>query len=119
MKTSTDPRHLHRIKIVQHLFSAAYQNKPDDVVIHIWKDLAIIDPVIVKAAPEWPLNKLNPVDLAILRLAVHEMLVDKQTPYKVIIDEAVEIAKSFGGTNSSAFINGALGKVVEEHEPSA
>jgi|SRR3990172_1040678 len=115
MKTLSDPRHLKRIKLVQQLFSSAFQKTPDPSVSFIWEKLDEIDPVISQAAPEWPLEKLNPLDLAILRLAVFELLIDKQAPFKVIIDEAVEIAKGFGGSNSPAFVNGALGKIVEIH----
>ncbi len=111
MKTSSDPRHQLRIKLVQHLFSASFQKKPDAAVEHIWKHLGDIDPMIAKAAPEWPLDKLNPIDLAILRLAAYELTVDKKEPYKVIIDESIELAKHFGGSNSPSFINGALGKL--------
>ena len=113
MKTSSDPRHTHRQKIIQHLFSAQFQKKPDAVVDFIWTKLHAIDPLIVKSAPEWPLEKLNPIDLAILRLAVYELMVDKKEPYKVIIDEAVELAKEFGGTGSPSFINGSLGNIVQ------
>lgn len=115
MKTASDPRHRHRIKLVQHLFAAQFQNQPHPAIIHIWSRLGDIDPVIVKAAPEWPLDKLNPIDLAILRLAVFELLVDKQAPYKVIIDEAIELAKQFGSESSPGFINGSLGSVVKHH----
>ena len=113
MKTSSDPRHLHRSKIIQHLFSSSFQKKPDPIVRHIWKCLDRIDPQIVNSAPEWPLEKLNPVDLAILRLAVYELTIDKKAPFKVIIDEAVELAKKYGGSGSPAFINGSLGKLVK------
>ena len=112
MKTASDPRHRHRIKLVQRLFSSQFQHTPDPDVTQIWANLAEIDPLIAECAPEWPLDKLNPVDLAILRLSVYELTIDKQAPYKVIIDEAVELAKEFGGTGSPAFINGALGKLV-------
>src|SRR3990167_9638402 len=115
MKTSSDPRHLHRSKIIQHLFSSSFQKKPDPIVRHIWKCLDRIDPQIVNSAPEWPLEKLNSVDLAILRLAVYELTIDKKAPYKVIIDEAIELAKEFGSSNSPKFINGALGKLIQSH----
>lgn len=116
MKTASDPRHRHRAQIVQHLFSASFQHKPDPLISDIWNHLDHIDPVVKEAAPEWPLDKLNPIDLAILRLAAFELLIDKKVPYKVIIDEAVELAKEFGSTGSPAFINGALGKIVSTHE---
>jgi len=116
MKTASDPRHKQRGKFVQHLFASAFQNKPDPEIAHIWAKLDQIDPQIATSAPEWPLNKLNPIDLAILRLAIYELAIDKQAPYKVIIDEAIELAKQYGGPGSPAFINGALGKLVETHE---
>jgi len=61
----------------------------------------------------WPVDKLNKIDLAILRLAIYE-LERKKTPPKVIIDEAVELAKEFGGENSPSFINGVLGTIYKE-----
>lgn len=72
-----------------------------------------IDPLIAKAAPEWPLDKIAKIDLAILRLAVYEMAIAKSVPYKVAIDEAVELAKEFGGEASAKFVNGALGTIVK------
>ena len=119
MKTASDPRHRHRITLVQHLFSSAFQKHPDPTVKPIWKHLDQIDPIIRAAAPEWPLDKLNSIDLAILRLAVYELTVDRTAPYKVIIDEAVELAKEFGGDNSPGFINGALGQVVKSYDQPA
>jgi transcription antitermination protein NusB len=116
MKTASDPRHRHRAQIVQHLFAASFRHHPDPLINTIWSNLSEIDPHIKIAAPEWPLDKLNPIDLAILRLATYELLIDKQVPYKVIIDEAVELAKEFGSDGSPAFINGALGNIVSTHE---
>ncbi len=116
MKTAYDPRHKNRVTLVQHLFSAQFQQKPDNMVKPIWKKLSEIDPLISDAAPEWPLDKLNPIDLAILRLAVYELAIDKNAPYKVIIDEAIELAKEFGSANSPGFINGALGKLVKDQK---
>lgn len=118
MKTSSDPRHKQRVKLMQHLYSSQFQNEADSDVSHIWVYLPRIDPIITEIAPEWPLDKLNPVDLAILRLAVFELLIDKQAPYKVIIDEAIELAKQFGGQNSPNFINGALGNFVQKYNVS-
>lgn len=79
------------------------------------KNLKKIDKLILKIAPAWPLKKINRIDLAILRLAVYELLiVDKNTPPKVIVDEAVEIGKEYGSASSPSFINGVLGKLIEE-----
>lgn len=93
MKTASDPRHLKRIKLMQQLFAANFRDKPEPAVKNIWDNLKIIDPLISQAAPEWPLERINPTDLAILRLAVWELVIDKTTPIRVIIDESIELAK--------------------------
>ncbi len=79
-----------------------------------------IDEVIVKAAPEWPLEKIAAIDRNILRLGLTELLFADRTqvPAKVAINEAIELAKTFGGNSSSKFVNGVLGAVyVELGEP--
>lgn len=114
MKTLTDPRHKRREYLVQQLFAAGFHKQSSPSVAQIWKYLKQIDPLIIAAAPEWPLDKLNHMDLAVLRLAVYELVVDKHEPYKVIIDEAVELAKQFGSDNSPNFINGVLGHIVTD-----
>lgn len=78
------------------------------------KHLSKIDTIIAKSAPVFPVDKIAKVDLAILRLAVYELLFEKKNPPKVIIDEAVELAKEFGNDTSSSFINGVLGTVLEK-----
>jgi len=72
-----------------------------------------IDEKITKIAPEYPIEKINKIDLAILRLAVYEMEIEKDKPPKVTVDEAIELAKEFGGETSPAFINGALGNLLK------
>lgn len=79
-------------------------------------NLDFIDKEITSSAPEWPLERINKIDLAILRLAVYELLIQKKEPPKVIIDEAVELAKEFGSENSAAFINGVLGNILKIRE---
>lgn len=116
MKTASDPRHRNRARMVQHLFSYSYQKQPDPEIQTILDTLPKIDPIIIEIAPEWPLENLNPADLSILRLAIYELTIDKGVPYKVIIDEAIELAKEFGSENSSSFINGALGKYIQKYE---
>lgn len=73
------------------------------------ENLAEFDKLITDAAPEWPLDQISVIDKTILRLAAYELLKDQDIPPKVAINEAVEIAKTFGGENSSKFINGVLG----------
>lgn len=79
-----------------------------------------IDMVITKAAPEWPLSKIAAIDRNILRIGLAELLYADRTqvPAKVAINEAIELAKAFGGASSSRFVNGVLGAVyVEMGEP--
>ena len=75
---------------------------------------AEIDEIIQPAAPEWPIEQIARIDKAILRMAVAELLHGKNTPPKVVINEAVELGKSFGSDSSSKFINGVLGTVYRE-----
>lgn len=72
-----------------------------------------IDAMIEQASTGWKLKRMNKVDLSLLRVAVFEMKFDDKIPQKVAINEAVELAKSFGGDDSPAFINGVLAKLVE------
>ena len=75
-----------------------------------------IDTIIIKAAPEWPLEKISTVDRNILRIGLYELLFSdrEQVPPKVAINEAIELAKSFGGNTSGKFVNGVLGAVYKE-----
>lgn len=109
MKTALDPRHKKRQKLVEELFKVDFhkQTVSDKTKIIVVK-LDFIDKEIQKAAPEFPIEKINKIDLAILRLAVFELLVEKKEPTKVIIDEAIELAKEYGGETSPSFVNGAL-----------
>ncbi len=112
MKTPHDPRHRKRQLIVQELFSLEFHpQKISETAKTIFEQKETIDQEIAKAAPEFPVTKINRIDLAILRLAVYEMLIEKKAPKNVIIDEAVELAKEFAGDTSPAFINGALGNI--------
>lgn len=87
----------------------------DGVATQVVKKSPRIDKEIAVAAPEWPLQRINKIDLAILRLAIYELLIKKAEPPKVIIDEAVELAKEFGSENSASFVNGALGNIYDKH----
>jgi N utilization substance protein B len=74
--------------------------------------MAEIDSIIEKCAPEWPLSQINRLDLAVLRQAIYELSQKKNTPPKVIIDEAIEIGKRYGSTSSGSFINGVLASAL-------
>jgi len=112
MKTSNDPRHLKRREAVKLLFAESFvlQETGDDLVKKVMEKVPEIDIQIKNAAPSWPIDKLNKVDLAILRLAIYELDYEKNPP-KVIIDEAIELAKEFGSDSSSSFVNGVLGTI--------
>lgn len=114
MKTITDPRHQKRRKAVQELFALSFHQQPARQVLtrKINNNLTKIDEIIGKNAPAFPLDKIGKIDLAILRLAIFELL-EKTAPPKVIIDEAVELAHEFGGQASFSFVNGVLGTVLK------
>jgi transcription antitermination protein NusB len=90
-----------------------FMEKVLDGVLQKQKEL---DLVIEKAAPEWPLDRISPIDRNILRLGLYELLFSdrKEVPAKVAINEAIELAKQFGGENSGRFVNGVLGAVYKE-----
>lgn len=114
VKTAQDPRHQHRIVAMQRLFAYSFGNLTDEKDIQeILTHLPVIDSMIETAAPEWPIDKIAKIDLAILRQAIYEMTEQKSTPVKVVIDEAIELAKSYGNPNSAKFINGVLGTLVK------
>lgn len=113
MKNPLDPRHKKRQKIVEELFMIDFhKQKVSPDTLKIFSKTKIVDKYIEKAAPEFPVNKINKIDLAILRLAIYEMMIEKKEPPRVIIDEAIELAKEYGGETSPQFINGALGNII-------
>lgn len=115
MKNPLDPRHVHRKILVEELFKGDfYPQKIDREAQKILDQKEFLDQEIQKAAPEFPVDKINKVDLAILRLALYEILFTKKEPAKVIIDEAIELAKEYGGQSSFAFVNGALDHFVQK-----
>jgi transcription antitermination protein NusB len=117
MKTANDPRHRTRQFLVQELFRVDFHTqKVSDRAKAIFDRSDTIDAYIHRAAPEYPIDKINRTDLAILRLAVYEIKIEKKEPNNVIIDEAIELAKEFGGEASPAFINGALGKLISDEK---
>lgn len=82
----------------------------------VLKNCVRVDQIIETSAPDWPINKISVVDRNILRIGLTELLFSdrSQVPPKVAINEAIELAKTFGGENSSKFINGVLGAVYKE-----
>jgi transcription antitermination protein NusB len=122
--SSTDPRHLKRIRLMQLVFAYNFsspddQFEADEEVYQQAKNILLIlteiDAKIAKFAPERPLSEINQVDLAILRIITAESIALK-TPKKVLINEAIELAKEYGTDSSPKFINGVLGKLLMGEE---
>ena len=95
------------------------QSLPDDaaefarhLVRGVMEDYERLDEVIRKNAPAWPLEQVAAVDRNILRLAIYEILIDNRVPMRAAINEAIELAKEFGGEASPKFVNGVLGSVA-------
>lgn len=119
-----DPRHLERIKIVQNLFASTFHDidsldnhlphPKDEVSLAILSKLTEIDQHIATHAPKYPLDKIAKTDLSILRLAVYELFIEPKEPQKVVINEAVELAKDLGNERSFAFVNAVLGSLVTQ-----
>lgn len=84
------------------------------LVFGVLEQRRALDEYVQKIAPEWPVEQMAVVDRTILRLAIYELQQMQETPIKVVINEAVELAKMFGGDSSRRLVNGALGTFVNE-----
>lgn len=141
MKSRFDPRHEARRLALSTLFERSFN--PESLVAatehvkpeinaegvtfdgHLLNQIATgvddnretIDQIIRTAAPEWPIEQISRIDLIALRIAIFELYFSKNVPPKVAIDEAIELAKEFGGDNSGKFVNGVLGTVVKTLTP--
>ena len=136
-------RHLSRSIAVQSLYEWDFKNYKDDLlpeiiernieefgpglkekefvnnlVLGVVKHRSELDGIIEKAAPMWPLDQIDMIDRNVLRLGLFELIYEnkEEVPPKVAINEAIELAKSFGGESSGKFINGVLGTVYREIE---
>ena len=119
-----DPRHERRLKLVQSLYAYLFQPAegtfiPPDKNLQSEIDAinskkSEIDHFISLYAPKYPLDTISKIDLCILRLAIYELKFNKTEPEKVIINEAVELAKELGNERSYAFINAVLGSVLKD-----
>lgn len=137
-------RHLGRIVALQTLYEQDFRNEVDDKTFSLEEVLARninryeeiiddkdfikelvagvdaravqLDGLIGPVAPEWPIDQIARMDRVILRIGVYELIHNKSVPPKVVINEAVELAKAFGGENSSKFINGVLGTILRNQE---
>ena len=134
-------RHLQRSVAMQSLFEWDFQGRKDDMMGEIMKrnlqefapgleessftealsngtlsNRDVIDKLIEKCAPEWPLDQVTVVDRNILRLGIFELMFGNydEVPPKVAINESIELAKTFGGDSSARFVNGVLGTIYRE-----
>ncbi len=86
-----------------------------DVISGVKKNLNSIDEKIKTKLKDWNIERINKVDISVLRLSIYEILYKKDIPEKVSVNEAVEICKMYGEENSKSFVNGVLAKVLEEN----
>ena len=136
-------RHLSRSIVMQSLYEWDFSEKKKDLTkivernikefgpgledpSFVWQlttgvvqKLKQLDQIITKAAPEWPISQINIIDRNVLRIGIYELLFAKkeEVPPKVAINEAIELAKNFGGESSGKFINGVLGTIYKELNP--
>lgn len=102
--------------LARHLEEHHLPPQTSDFVRHLVSGVvehrAKLDAIIGEIAPQWPCDQMAVIDRNILRMAIYEMLMDPEVPVKVAINEAVELAKTFGSESSRRFINGALGTLA-------
>ncbi len=91
----------------------------DELVRGVDSHQTELDDTIRPAAPQWPIEQIARIDRIVLRIGAYELLIGNDAPPKVVINEAVELAKAFGGDNSSKFINGVLGTLLRNKEAAA
>ncbi len=132
-------RHIARIAVMQTIFAYEFRGgEPKDILKYNLQEYAskvkdfsfaenllkgvlqkkqdLIE-VIQEEAPEWPIDKIAPVDRAVLEMGAYEILYSEDVPPIVAINEAVEVAKSFGDTNSPKFVNGVLSTIMHKYRP--
>lgn len=97
--------------LAESILTAEYTGFARELVRGVVRYKAQLDVQIQRFAPAWPVQQISIVDRNILRLAIFEIMIDNKVPVKVAINEAVELAKTFGSDNSPRFINGVLGAI--------
>jgi N utilization substance protein B len=88
----------------------------EELVTGVDTKKAELDALLQPIAPEWPIEQIARMDRLVLRIGAYELVHDADVPPKVVINEAVELAKAFGGDNSSKFVNGVLGTLLRQRE---
>lgn len=90
------------------------QQFTDRLVMGVMAHLPQVNECIARYAPEWPIEQIMPIDRNVLRIGIYELKFDDDIPPKVAINEAIELAKTFGGTSSGKFVNGVLGSIFKD-----
>ncbi len=105
----------------QHEFAPDFSDDgfSESLIRGVFDHLDEIDAIITKYAPEWPLEQITIVDRNILRIGVFELKFSPDVPPKVAINEAIEVAKGFGGESSGKFVNGVLGAIYRDQQAQA
>ena len=104
-------------RLAEEPLSAEGEQFTRELVTGVWQHRAELDLLIHQHAPEWPVDQMAVVDRNILRIAIYEFSLAHITPLKVAINEAIEIAKSYGSDSAPRFINGVLGALAEVEAP--
>ncbi|MBI2037924.1 MAG: transcription antitermination factor NusB [Candidatus Magasanikbacteria bacterium] len=86
------------------------------IIEEVKKNLEEIDAIIEKYAPQWPIDQITIIDRNVLRIGIYELKLNNEVPPKVAINEAIELAKNFGGPSSGRFVNGVLGAIYKDLE---
>jgi len=132
-------RHLARSIAMQALFEWDFRGQPTDslptimdrdlkefgpgleetefakkIIDDVFANIKDIDSIITQYAPQWPIEQITIIDRNVLRIGIYELKFNKQVPPKVAINEAIELAKNFGGPSSGRFVNGVLGAIYKE-----
>jgi len=109
-----DPAVILQYRLEDHPMESAGVEFAKLLVYGVIEHIEEMDVLISRYAPEWPLDQMAVIDRNILRIAIFEFLVDGETPVKVAINEAVELAKTYGSDSAPRFINGVLGTLADQ-----
>jgi N utilization substance protein B len=111
------PADIYKLRLEEMPLSDDLSDFARQIIFGVLPLISILDEIIAKYAPEWPLDQIAAIDRNILRMALWEFAVYHETPIKVVINEAVELAKQFGSDSAPRFINGVLGALADhQHE---
>ena len=110
-----NPAHVFQNRLLETSLLPPAEQFAHQLIQGVLEKLADVDKIIAAHAPAWPINQMSVVDKNILRISIFEMVFNDETPLKVSINEAVELGKIFGTSNSPKFINGVLGSIFKTY----